>query len=366
MEKLDCVVIGAGVIGLAAARAIAKKGREVFILESTEGIGNEASSRNSEVIHAGLYYPTDSLKARLCVQGRNQLYQYCEDSGINHSRIGKLVVATDESQTPKLRQIESQAKINGVEDLRVLDRSEVHALEPDLRCEAALFSPSTGIIDSHGLMECLLADAEDQEAIIALGSPVAGGHIRSDGIVLEVGGSDPMNILCRTVVNCTGIHAADVARSMEGFPEETLPRISMCKGNYFTVSGNIPFSRLIYPTPSQSGLGIHLTFDLAGQARFGPDSEWVEKIDYLIDEDRTEMFYEAARRYWPDLPDGSLHPGYSGIRAKLSGPGEDAADFLIQGPDDHGVSGLVNMLGIDSPGLTASMAIADEVARILR
>jgi L-2-hydroxyglutarate oxidase LhgO len=365
MEKLDCVVIGAGVIGLAAARALAREGREVFILESTEGIGNEASSRNSEVIHAGMYYPTGSLKAKLCVEGRDRLYRYCEQRDIRHGRIGKLIVATDGSEIPKLEQIEDQARINGVDDLQLLDRAEVQSLEPDLTCEAALFSPSTGIIDSHGLMECLLADAEDRGAIIALGSPVNGGVIRSDGIVLEVGGAEPMTVLCRTVVNCTGIHAAEGARSMEGFPCETLPGIYMCKGNYFSLSGKAFFSHLIYPLPDEAGLGIHLTLDLAGKARFGPDTEWVEKIDYLIDENRAEIFYEAVRRYWPDLPDGSLHPDYSGIRAKLSGPGEEARDFLIQGPDDHGVSGLVNMLGIDSPGLTACMAIADEVVKRL-
>lgn len=365
VEKLDCVVIGAGIIGLAVARALSLRDREVFILEKSEGIGNEASSRNSEVIHAGLYYPTGSLKARLSVEGKDQLYRYCVEKGIEHNRIGKLVVATEESEMPRLEQIEKQGRINGVRDLRMLDRSGVQAMEPGLHCNAALLSPSTGIIDSHGLMESFLADAEDLGAIMALGSPVGRGEIRSEGIVLEVGGHEPMNVVCRTVVNCAGTSTADLARSIEGFPGYTLPRTYMCKGNYFTLTGSTPFSRLIYPVPNQAGLGIHLTFDLAGQVRFGPDTEWVERIDYTIDVSRTEMFYEAVRKYWPDLPDGSLNPGYAGIRSKLSGPGEDARDFLIQGPVDHGVPGLINLLGIDSPGLTSCMAIADEVVKLL-
>lgn len=366
MEKLDCVVIGAGVIGLAVARALAREGREVFILESTEGIGNEASSRNSEVIHAGMYYPTGSLKARLCVEGRDLLYRYCDEREINYKRIGKLIVAADGSDIPRLEGILNQGEINGVDDLRWLNRSDTTEMEPGLECKAAIFSPSTGIIDSHGLMEAFLADAEQMDAIIALGSPVEGGRIQDAGAVLQVGGPEPMEVRCRTVVNCTGIHAADVARSLDGFPRDSLPVIYMCKGNYFAISGDVPFSRLIYPMPDETGLGTHLTFDLAGQARLGPDTQWVEQVDYPVDEARAELFYAAARRYWPNLPDGSLQPGYSGIRAKLSGPGEEASDFLIQGPEDHGVPGLVNLFGIESPGLTACMAIADEVVRKLR
>ncbi len=365
MEKLDCVVIGAGVVGLAVARAMAERGREVFILESSEGIGNEASSRNSEVIHAGLYYPTGSLKARVCVQGRDQLYRYCEEKGIRHRRVGKLVVAGDEGEVARLRDIEAQARINGVTDVRWLDRSEAMGLEPALECEAALLSPSTGIIDSHGLMEALLEDAESAGAVLALASPVTGGRIQDDGIVLEVGGSEPMTVLCRTVVNSTGIHASDVGQSLEGFPIKALLKTYMCKGSYFSMSGEAPFSRLIYPVPDEASLGIHLTLDLAGQARFGPDTEWVEEIDYRVDEGRGEMFCGAIRKYWPDLPDGSLLPGYSGIRARLRGPDDDEADFLIQGPGDHGVPGLVNLLGIESPGLTACMALADKVVRVL-
>ncbi len=367
MEKLDCVVIGAGVIGLAVARALAREGREVFILESTEGIGNEASSRNSEVIHAGMYYPTGSLKARLCVEGRDLLYRYCDEREINYKRIGKLIVAADGSDIPRLEGILNQGEINGVDDLRWLNRSETTEMEPGLECKAAIFSPSTGIIDSHGLMEAFLAEAEDNDAILALGSPVQGGAISAgNGTILSVGGSEPMKILCRSVVNCTGIHAAEVTQSLEGFPQGNIPTIYKCKGNYFTICGDVPFSRLIYPMPDETGLGIHLTFDLAGQARLGPDTQWVEQIDYPVDEARAELFYAATRRYWPDLLDGSLQPGYSGIRAKLSGPGEEASDFLIQGPENHGNPGLVNLFGIESPGLTACMAIADEVVRKLR
>jgi len=314
-----------------------------------------------------MYYPTGSLKARLCVDGRDLLYQYCEERDIQCERIGKLIVATDESEIPKLEQIENQAQINGVDDLRLLDRSEVQGMEPGLTCEAALFSPSTGIIDSHGLMEAFLADAQDNDAILALGSPVQGGAISAgNGIVLSVGGSEPMKALCQTVVNCTGIHASDTMKSLEGFPPGKIPVTYMCKGNYFTVSGQIPYSHLIYPLPDETGLGIHLTFDLAGQARLGPDTQWVEKIDYPVDEARVELFYAATRRFWPGLPDGSLQPGYSGIRAKLSGPGEEASDFIIQGPENHGIPGMVNLFGIESPGLTACMAIADEVVRKLR
>jgi len=363
MEKLDCVVIGGGVIGLAAARAFSRDGREVFILEKSEGIGNEASSRNSEVIHAGLYYPTGSLKARLCVSGRDLLYQYCEDRTINYNRIGKLVVASDVDGVPRLRGIEKQASLNGVDDLHWLNRQSAAELEPELDCEAALFSPSTGIIDSHGLMEALLEDAEQMGAIIALGSPVEGGSVGADGILLEIGGPEPFSAMCRTVVNCAGIHASRTAASLKGFPADRVPVIHMCKGNYFSVSVQAPFSHLIYPLPNNTGLGIHLTFDLAGQARIGPDTQWVEEIDYTVDQTRADDFYAAARLYWPDLPDGFLQPGYSGIRAKISGPGEEASDFLLQGPADHGVPGLINLFGIDSPGLTSCMAIADEVVK---
>lgn len=366
MDKLDCVVIGAGVLGLSVARAMAVEGREVFILESTEGIGNEASSRNSEVIHAGIYYPTGSLKARSSVRGRDLLYGYCEEKGIRHRRIGKLIVAGDEAEVSRLRELEAQGRANGVSDLTWLGRAEAVSMEPALRCEAALLSPSTGIVDSHRLMEALLRDAEENGALIALGSPVLGGLIRDDGIALEVAGPEPMTALCRTVINCTGIHASRVARSLRPFPERSLPGTYMCKGSYFSLPGPAPFSRLIYPVPDAASLGIHLTLDLAGRARFGPDTEWVDEIDYRVDERRAESFYPAIRRYWPDLPDGALLPDYSGIRARIVGPGEDPGDFLVQGPEEHGIPGLVNLFGIDSPGLTASLALAEEVVRVLK
>ena len=362
MEHLDCVVIGAGVVGLAVARAMALARREVFILERTEGIGPEASSRNSEVIHAGLYYPSGSLKARLCVRGRDLLYDYCQLRGVRYDRIGKLVVASDQSEVPRLEEIRRQGEVNGVDDLHWLEKEDANRMEPLLRCEAALHSPSSGIVDSHGLMEALLSDAEEHGAILALNSPVEGGRVSDSGIVLEIGGSDPMIAGCRTVINCAGIHAQETAGSLEGFPSRTLPPLFMCKGNYFSFSGKAPFSHLIYPLPDESGLGIHLTFDLAGQVRFGPDAQWVDEIDYHVDEGRAESFYTAVRRYWPDIPGGTLHPGYSGIRAMVRGPGEDVADFVIQDSGDHGVPGLINLFGIESPGLTASMAVADEVA----
>ena len=366
MEQLDCLVIGAGVVGLSVSRALALAGREVFILERNPRIGEEASSRNSEVIHAGLYYPSGSLKARLCVRGRDLLYGYCEARGIAFDRMGKLVVASDEPEVPGLRQLRRQAEANGVTDVSWLEQAEVARLEPAVRCVAALHSPSTGIVDSHALMEALLADAEDNGAILAVDTPVEGGRVTGDGIVLEIGGSEPMTAACRSVVNCAGVHASQVAASLEGFPVHTLPPSYLCKGNYFSFSGTTPFSRLIYPLPDEGGLGIHLTFDLAGQARFGPDSQWVDEVDYHVDESLADLFYAAVRRYWPDIPEGSLGPGYSGIRAMVRGPGEEAADFVIQSPDAHGVPGLINLFGIESPGLTACMAIAEEVAGSFR
>lgn len=365
MEKLDCVVIGAGVVGIAVARSMAMAGREVYVLEESEGIGNHASSRNSEIIHAGIYYPTGSLKAKLCVQGRDLLYNYCEAKNIRNNRIGKLVVAVDDGDIPKLEAIDRQARINGVDDLVWLIGSEIRELEPLLQGERAILSPSTGIVDSHGLMLALLSDAEQYGAIIAFASPLLGGRLTEEGVELDIGGTDPMTFQCDTVINCGGVQAQAVARSLEGFPESCIPDAFMCKGNYFSCSVKPPFSRLIYPVPDEAGLGIHLTFDLSGQARFGPDTEWVDEFDYQIDERRVEIFYGAIRRYWPKLPSESLQPDYCGIRAKISGPYDAVADFQIQGPETHGVLGLVNLFGIESPGLTASMAIADEVVDLV-
>lgn len=364
-ESVDAVVIGAGVIGLAVARALALAGREVIVLEAEDAIGTGISSRNSEVIHAGIYYPTGSLKARFCVEGRKRLYPYCEERGVEHRRCGKLIVATDEDQIPGLKALQSKALANGVEDMRWLTASEAQALEPALRCTAALLSPSTGIIDSHGLMLALQGDAEAAGAMIAFKSPLTGGRVADGGIALSVGGAEPMELFARGVVNSAGLFAQTVAASIAGLDPATIPPRYFAKGSYFSLGGRAPFTHLIYPAPEAAGLGVHLTLDLGGQAKFGPDVEWVDEIDYEVDPRRGDSFYAAVRRYWPDLADGSLAPAYSGIRPKIQAPGEPAHDFVLQGPADHGVPGLVNLYGIESPGLTCSLAIADAVAALL-
>lgn len=361
METIDSVVIGAGVVGLAVARALAAAGHEVVILEAVDAFGTETSARNSEVIHAGIYYPAGSLKARLCVQGRRQLYAYCEARGIAHRRCGKLIVATHDAQLAQLERIEQHARTNGVEELTALSGAQARALEPALRCEGALHSAVTGIIDSHGLMLALLGDAQDHGAMLALRSPVLSAEVVSGGIELRVGGDEPMTIRARQVVNSAGLLAPALAARIAGIDARHLPQGRFCKGNYFTLSGRPPFSRLIYPVPEHAGLGVHLTLDLAGQGRFGPDVEWTEQIDYRVDPHRSAGFTEAIRAYWPGLPDNALAPDYSGIRPKISGPDEPAADFVVQSAHTHGVAGLVNLFGIESPGLTASLAIADEV-----
>ncbi len=366
MERIDCVVIGAGVVGLACARALALAGREVVILEAADAIGTETSSRNSEVIHAGIYYAPGSVKAALCVEGKALLYRYCEERGIAHRRCGKLIVATTSEQLATLRKIQAQAAANGVDDLRLLTADEAKAMEPELRCMAALHSPSTGIIDSHGLMLAYQGEAEDRGAMLAPHSPVTGGAAEAGGIMLEVGGAEPTRIFARTVVNSAGLMAQHTAAALRGFPPDKVPPCYYAKGNYYTLGGRSPFTHLIYPVPEAAGLGVHLTLDLAGQARFGPDVEWITKIDYDVDLRRADGFYRAIRDYWPGLRDGQLAPGYAGIRPKLGGPGQPAGDFLIQGPAEHGVAGLVNLFGIESPGLTASLAMAAQVARIVR
>lgn len=375
MERVDCVVVGAGVIGLAVARRLARAGREVVILEAADAIGTGTSSRNSEVIHAGIYYPTGSLRARLCVAGRDALYAYCAAHGVEHRRIGKLIVATEEAQLPRLETIRAQAAANGVangmDGLVALSAAEATALEPNLHCVGALLSPSTGIVDSHGLMLALQGDAEDAGAMLALRSPLERAHRTADGFELEVGGAEPMRIACATLVNAAGLGAWAVARGLEGFPAGFVPPRVLAKGNYYALGqGRSPFARLVYPVPVEGGLGVHLTLDLAGQARFGPDVEWLDpagydRIDYAVDPRRADGFYGEVRRYWPGLPDGALVPAYSGVRPKLSGPGQPQADFLIQGPEAHGVPGLVNLFGMESPGLTSCLAIADAVAERL-
>jgi len=361
LEFAQSVVIGAGIVGLAVARELALSGREVIILEAEDAIGTHTSSRNSEVIHAGIYYPRGSLKARTCVAGRALLYDYCGAHGVPYRRCGKLIVAHDETQLGALEGLRAQALANGVVDLAMLGREQARALEPRVRCVAALHSPSTGIIDSHTLMLAYLGDAESHGASLALHSPLRRARVSGAGIELEVGGASPMRLNTRLLVNCAGLHAPALARQIGGY--RGAPRSYYAKGNYYSLAGRAPFSRLIYPIPEPGGLGIHLTLDLGGQARFGPDVEWVDGIEYSVDPSRARNFYALIRRYWPDLEDGALLPAYAGIRPKLSGPGEPAGDFVIQGPREHGVPGLIHMFGIESPGLTASLALAREVLR---
>jgi len=364
VEQVDAVVIGAGVVGLAVGRALALAGREVMVLESENAIGTGTSSRNSEVIHAGIYYPAGSLKARLCVQGKEMLYAYCAERGVAHRRLGKLIVATSPEQVQDLDGIVAKAAANGVHDLQKLTKAQAQALEPALSCEAALLSPSTGVIDSHGLMLSLQGDMENAGGLLALVSPVARiGVGQGTGThPIRVTTQDGTELACRVLVNAAGLHAVDLARRTEGLDHTRLPKAWYAKGNYFTLAGKAPFSRLIYPVPEKAGLGVHLTLDLGGQAKFGPDVQWVdEPTDLQVDPRRGDAFYAEVRKYWPDLADGALQAGYAGMRPKISGPHEVSADFMIQGPADHGVPGLVNLLGIESPGLTSSLAIADEV-----
>ena len=364
MEELDAVVIGAGVVGLAVARELALAGSEVVILEAEDAIGTHTSSRNSEVIHAGIYYPKGSLKARSCVAGKELLYEYCVAHGVPHRRAGKLIVASDQNQIGELEQIQKKAHANGVSDVVWMTRPQALALEPELACVAALYSPSTGIIDSHALMLAYLGDAEARGAMLGVKSPLVAADAVDDGFVLHIEGADPVK--CRRLVNSAGLRAPSVAKRIEGYPADLAPPEYYAKGNYYSLNRKSPFSRLVYPVPEPGGLGVHVTLDLAGQARFGPDVEWVERIDYQVDAKRSERFYAAIRRYWPGLPDGALLPGYAGIRPKTAGPGEPAPDFAVQGPRAHGVPGLVQLYGIESPGLTASLALAAMVLEELR
>jgi len=366
VERVDCIVVGAGVIGLACARALAQAGREVIVLEAEHAFGTATSARNSEVIHAGIYYPTGSLRAQLCVRGKALLYDYCASHQVNHRRCGKLIVAQDDAEVAQLRVIEQRARANGVHDLRWLSRDEALALEPQLHCIRALLSPSTGIVDSHGLMLALLGDAQQGGAMLALQSPVQHAVVTPQGIQLEVGGETATTLLADAVLNSAGHGAPVLAAATQGLAADRVPRRYFAKGCYFTLAGRSPFSHLVYPAPGESGhLGVHLTLDLGGQAKFGPSFRWVDGLDYTLDDGEAAQFYDQVRRYWPGLRDGALQPGYVGIRPKIRGPGESAQDFCIDGPAEHGVPGLVNLFGIESPGLTSSLAIAERVAALL-
>jgi L-2-hydroxyglutarate oxidase LhgO len=362
----ECIVIGAGVVGLAIAREMACHGVDVLVTDQAEGIGTGTSSRNSEVIHAGIYYPKASLKATLCVQGKHMLYEYCQQRNVAHRRLGKLIVATDDSELKALRDIMQKAAANGVNDLQWLDAHQAKTLEPALSCSAALLSPSTGIIDSHGLMLAYQGDAQNAGAQFVFHCPLESARaLPEGGFEVSFGGIDPMVLRCATLINAAGLQAPALARRIEGLAADRVPTAYLCKGSYFNLQGKSPFDRLIYPVPQSAGLGVHLTLDLANQAKFGPDTQCVENEDYDIDPRRSDSFYEAVRRYWPDLPDGALQPGYTGIRPKISGPNDPSADFKISCPNDHGLTGLVNLFGIESPGLTASLAIAAHVRQRL-
>ncbi|MBM3486988.1 MAG: NAD(P)/FAD-dependent oxidoreductase [Alphaproteobacteria bacterium] len=364
-ERVDAVVIGAGVVGLAVARRLALAGLEVIVVERADCIGSETSSRNSEVIHAGIYYPNGSLKARFCVTGKKALYAYAAARGVPYRNCQKIIVATSDDQIEALAKLKDVAAGNGVTDLAWLTPAEVRAMEPAVFCVRALLSPSTGIIDSHALMLAFQGEAEAHGAMIAFLSPVVGGRVETGAIALEVGGAEPTTIRTRFLVNSAGLFAQDAAATIYGIPRDTIPVCHYAKGNYYTLAGRAPFTRLIYPVPEKAGLGVHVTLDLAGQVRFGPDVEWIETIDYDVDPRRADAFYAAVRRYYPELADGSIQPGYAGIRPKIQTPAGPAVDFVIHGPEAHGVAGLVNLYGIESPGLTCCMPIADHVAHLL-
>ncbi len=365
VSDIDTLVVGAGVVGLAVTRALAVAGQSVIIAERHRSIGAETSSRNSEVIHAGIYYPPGSLKATTCVAGRNLLYRYCEERHLPHRRCGKIIVATNAAQMAELEVIATRARANGVDDLSLIDAAAVSRLEPELRAHAALLSPSTGIINSHAYMLSLLADAENAGAVLALGTSIMRVQPTERGLDVYVDHAAQPALSVRNLVNAGGLSAQSVARSIDGFPEAHVPALGLAKGSYFVLSRKSPFSRLVYPVPEAGGLGTHLTIDLAGAARFGPDVEWVDTIDYAVDAARVDRFYAAVRHFWPGIRDGDLQPGYAGIRPKIGGPGDPAADFVISGPADHGVPGVVNLFGIESPGLTASLALAELVSHKL-
>jgi L-2-hydroxyglutarate oxidase LhgO len=359
---MQVLVIGAGVVGLAVARAAALAGHDVVVAEAASGIGTGVSSRNSEVIHAGLYYPTGSLRAYHCPRGRRMLYDFCASHGVPHRRCGKLVVATNAGEVERLAPLHKQAQANGVEGVELIDAAAAKRLEPALACVAAMHSPETGIIDSHSYMLALRGDLEDRGGMVAFASPIERlKPAPAGGWDAAVGGGEPQWLSFDAVVNCAGLGAHRLARATEEYPPERVPRLVLAKGNYFGFTGRPVFSRLIYPVPVPGGLGVHVTLDLAGRMRFGPDVEWIEREDYDVDASRALAFYQRIRDYWPGLPDNSLTPDYCGIRPKLTGPGEAAADFMIEGPAQHGLTRMVHLFGIESPGLTCTLSLADEV-----
>ena len=360
-ESADTIVIGAGVIGLAIARQLALSGREVLVLEVNGSFGMETSSRNSGVIHAGIYYPADSLKSRCCVRGKQLLYDYCEKRQIPFDRCSKLIIAASEDQQAQLKALQQNAFAADVNDIEWLDRTRVHELEPEITAGAALFSPSTGIIDVHELMLALLADLENAGGMLVTHSRVLGGRPTGSGIDLEVDNGGEYTLAATTVINAAGHGASGIAQGIFNLPTQNIPAVYPIRGHYFEYAGKLPFSRLIYPLPGITGLGIHVTMDLGGQFRFGPDTEYCDTIDYRFDESRKSRFIKAINNWYPDLDESRLHPGYVGIRPNLQKPGESPRDFVISGPADHGIDGLVNLFGIDSPGLTACMALAEEV-----
>lgn len=360
-DTIDAIVVGGGVVGLAIARALARAGQETLLLERNPTLGAETSSRNSEVIHAGLHYAPGSLRARLCVAGRDALYRYCASHGVAHRRCGKLIVAIDEAQGNALGAIRATAQANGVTDVETLDPAQARRIEPQVRCVAALYSHSTGILDSHGLLAALQADFEAAGGSVACRTAVASGRLDGATVALRTGDEVLTTVRARLVINAAGHGAQALAAAIEGVPLESIPPLHLAKGTYFALDGPPPFSHLVYPLPTGSWLGVHATLDLGGRVRFGPDLEWVDRIDYAVDPGRAPAFYEAIRKYWPGLTDGALVPAYSGVRPKIVGPGGSEADFVIKRHTDPGGATLINLYGIESPGLTASLALADEV-----
>lgn len=364
VERADCIVIGAGVVGLACARALAQAGRDVIVIERNYAIGMETSSRNSEVIHSGIYYPTGSLKASACVEGRDKLYAYCKARNIGHKKLGKLIVATSAQEDAELGRLLQKGRENGVTDLQLLTRTQTLAREPSLTCTSALWSPSTGIVDSHSVMLAMQGDLEDHGGMIAFNTAIAAGQIEPDGIVLKTQGEAEFSVKANLVVNCAGLYAQNITRLLGGFDVAHIPPQHFARGVYFMLTGKSPFTHLIYPAPEPGGLGVHATLDMGGQCRFGPDVEWIDDIEYDVNPARGDIFYDRIRKYWPGLKDGQLQPAYSGIRPKLVGPGQPAGDFTIQGPDVHKSGPLINLFGIESPGLTSSLALAEDTAKI--